>query len=378
MTADRERTVLVLGAHGGAGREVVRQLVDTPDATIVAAGRRAERLRALVSTLPPGRVVPQVVDVADGAALAGACSGAAIVVNCVGPYLERGAAIAEAAIDGGASYVDVASEQEHYVRLQGLDGEARARGCFLLTGAGLIPGLSALLAVHGANRLGEPDEIEAIEMVFAQHRVPDAGAGLGSLMSGVLDAGFRPLGLRDGELAPVRLGAQRRRVTLPPPFGETNVIGFPSLETLTLAERFAVRTIESWYLLADVPPAFLRLIDVLQPHRRPWAYRLLRGAAAWGMRRAHARSVAAGVGTEAVLRVTVRDAEEAWETTAVLPAGGFVPTAYLPVLAARRRLAGRFDHRGVITPVDVFEPEEVLADLASRGRPLDLTERRSA
>lgn len=54
----RERTVLVLGAYGLIGREVVRFLVEKTEAEVIAGGRKRERLEGLAAELNPDRVRP--------------------------------------------------------------------------------------------------------------------------------------------------------------------------------------------------------------------------------------------------------------------------------------------------------------------------------
>lgn len=362
----RDDTVLVLGAYGGSGRAVAPLLVERTGARVIAAGRKRERLAAVVDGLDPGRVSTQIVDVADLEAVAGACARAALVINCVGPYLRGGAEVAAIAIDSGASYIDFASEQAHYECLRRLHDRARERDCFMLTGAGLVPGISGLLALRGVSGVGSP---EAVEIVYAQLRSATTDGGLGSLMTGVLEAGQQPIALRGGARVEVRLGDDRRHFELPPPFGSIELVGLPTLENLALAERFALSSTTTYYLLANVPPIFFTMLRVLQPHRRPWAYRLVQRILEVGERNAHRRSDAAGVPIDALLRVVVRGESGEWTGSLRLPAGGQAPTAYLAVIAAQRFLQQRFAHTGLITPIDAFSSDDLaeMEDLLGLG-----------
>jgi short-subunit dehydrogenase len=58
-------TALVTGASAGIGRELVRQLVRDRGLTVLATGRRLNRLESLAAELPEGRVVPFAGDLAD-------------------------------------------------------------------------------------------------------------------------------------------------------------------------------------------------------------------------------------------------------------------------------------------------------------------------
>jgi short subunit dehydrogenase-like uncharacterized protein len=367
----REPTILVTGAYGLVGRELVRLLVEKTDARVIAAGRKAERLASLAADIEPGRMETQVLDVLDPSAARAACSRAGLVINGVGPYLESGEGVARAAIETETSYVDFASEQVHYQRLRGLAPSARERGLFLLTGAGLVPGLSAVLALRGAEQL---PALDAVEIVYAQARMPAGDAGLGTLLTGVLEAGHSPVILRDGQQVPVRLGDDRRRMTLPEPIGTGDMIGFPSLEALTLAERLVPRSIAMYWLLAGIPPVLFTLIRLLQPHRRPWAYHLLRRLSEATLARDYERALAKGAPADALLRVSLAAGSQRWRATLRLPEGGAAPTAYLPALAARRFLEGRFEHVGLVTPVGAFPHEALLHEFAELGWKLDLEE----
>jgi 3-hydroxy acid dehydrogenase/malonic semialdehyde reductase len=66
--------VLVTGASAGFGTAIARRFAQD-GARIIAAGRRAERLQALAQELGEDRVLPLVLDVRDGAAVAAAIAG---------------------------------------------------------------------------------------------------------------------------------------------------------------------------------------------------------------------------------------------------------------------------------------------------------------
>ena len=56
---------VVTGASAGLGRELVRQLVRDREMTVLATGRRLDRLESLAAELPPGRVMTMAGDLAD-------------------------------------------------------------------------------------------------------------------------------------------------------------------------------------------------------------------------------------------------------------------------------------------------------------------------
>jgi len=371
----RERTVVVLGAYGTIGRELVRVLVEKTEADVIAGGRRQERLDALTRELGPGRVRPRVLDAHDLPSVAAAAAEACLLINCVGPFLDGGADVAQAAIEANASYMDLASEQGHYERLKGLAPTARERNRLLFTGAGIFPGLSGVLAAQGASLL---PAVDSVEILFAQGRASDAETGIGSFMTGILEASHDSVSLREGRRTPLRFGQVRRRVMLPEPFGEVQMFELPTLETLTLSEALGAQSVSTWAYVGDIPGALFTGVRLLKPDRRAWAYRFLRRVIRANMKREFERALSRGISAEAWMRTSVRGGDGRWQATLRLPEGGAVPTAYLPAVAARRFLEGRLDRSGLITATDAFPADSLFREIHELGWKLDLrTETRS-
>lgn len=363
-----EGGVVVLGAYGLIGRELVRFLVEKTKADVVAAGRNPERLHALTAEMDAGRVRSRELDARDLGSVTAAAADASLVINCVGPYLDGGSDVAAAALEAGASYVDLASEQEHYRRLQKLSDRARKSGQFLFAGAGLFPGLSGVLAEQGSRFV---PEVDSIEILYAQGRMPEADAGLGSFMTGILEACQETVVLRNGERVPHQFGATRRRIALPDPFGPVETFEVPTLETFTLADSLGARSVSTWAHFGEIPAWVFTLVRALRPDRRPWANRLLQRLTKLTMERDFARAAARGIGTEAWLQVTVDGADRRWRATFRFPEGGSIPTAYLPAIAAKRFLEDRLTATGLVTAIDVFDLESLLAELGEVGWKLE-------
>ncbi len=373
MTSRDAYTVVVLGAYGLAGREIVRGLLEKTSVRVVACGRDATRLAVLGAAGDPRRMQTRSLDVSDAVGLAQAVAGAQLVINCVGPYARHGADVARVLVDCGVSLMDLATEQVHYRRLQRLDAVARARGVAVLTGIGAIPGVSTVLMLLAAERL--PD-IEAIDAFLAHRRMPDGEGGLGSLLTAVLEAGCAPAMLRDGVYVPVRLGEDRRTEDMPVPVGPTQMIGLPTIDALVVPPRVGVRSLRTYFGIGNVFPGLFVLLRMLAPHRREWAYRLVRRLLATTMERERRQALAAEVSPECVVKVAARTRSGCWEGAAHFPDGA-AATARLPVLAAKRCAEGTLAVAGLHTAADIFEPASVLEELAQMGWSVPLTERRA-
>ena len=349
------QSIVVLGAYGLAGRAIVERLVRRTHYAVVAAGRNRVKLREQLARLDSSRVRECVMDADDGAAVRAACTGSAFVINAVGPYAKNGASIARSVIEAGCGYLDCANEQSHYRRLRALDELARRLGVPMITAAGLIPGLSSLLIAHALQALPEAD---AVEVCFAQRRHAYAETGLGSIMGGILEAGGSPTAWSSGAPATVRMGTSTRIAAFPAPFGTLRLIEVPTIDDLVIPQRFRLREMHTWFYMGDLPTYLLGMIRVLQPGRRPWAYRLVETSIRRINDRETARAIAADVGPEVLLTVTAANSEFT-RTHRLLFCDGAVPTACLPVHIVDRHLRGEPVGTGLLTPLDIVAPETV-------------------
>ena len=343
--------ILVLGAYGLAGRAIVEQLCRTAQQTVVASGRRWERLRQEFGE----RLETLELDATDAAQLRRACAAAAVVINAVGPFARNGADIARTVIDCGRHYVDCANEQVHYERLRELHAAARSAGTLLVTGAGVVPGISTLLA---GDLLAHHGAAAAVDIMWAQlcHAYPDGGKA--TVMGGVLDTVYRPFCIREGKRIAVRLGDSWRTAELPPPFGSRQLLEVPTLDVPVLAERAALREVRTWAYVTPQPRWVFAVIRLLNPAKRPIIYRLIDRVADRVTRAEFARATKQGLGREVLLRVSVSGAERTLGATLHFTDGA-APTAVLPARIAGDLARGTIEQRGLMTPLDLYRFEDV-------------------
>ncbi len=145
--------VLLFGA-GATGSRIARQLRSS--GVIEALEIRdpnAERLDHLIVTLGEGvtagrgRRVPDNVD-------------AVVVASPAGSQV----ALARRALQAGVATVTTSNQTSEVRRLLALDDEARDRGVSVVVGAGFMPGLTCLLARHGAREYDGVDEIHVAKV----------------------------------------------------------------------------------------------------------------------------------------------------------------------------------------------------------------------
>jgi saccharopine dehydrogenase-like NADP-dependent oxidoreductase len=138
------RRILLVGASGAFGERLAWMISGWDDVHLVLAGRRAEPLRELAGRLAPkaraeisavtfDREKPH-----DLAAIA-----PWTVVDAAGPFQASDYRLAQAAIQAGAHYVDLADARDFVAGFpEAMDAPARAAGLVALTGASSTPALS--------------------------------------------------------------------------------------------------------------------------------------------------------------------------------------------------------------------------------------------
>lgn len=145
---------VVLFGAGATGARIARQLRSSgrvPDLEVRDPNR--DRVEHLTSAL-------------DGWAAAGSGRRLAGAVDLVVVATPPGSqvAIARRAVDAGASVVTTSNQTSEVRRLLALGGAAVRAGVPVVVGAGFMPGLTCLLARHGARDYDEVDEIHVAKV----------------------------------------------------------------------------------------------------------------------------------------------------------------------------------------------------------------------
>ena len=151
--------ILVLGC-GFHGRGIAYQIAaEGQDVELVAADRVGELARR-VGERTGGEWIE--LDVEDESGLRGALEGVDTVFNATGPYHLLGLKVVDAAIATNTHYVDMADDHEMTEELflnREWDRRAREAGVAVLSGCGIMPGLSGVLARYGYDEMDEPRKV---------------------------------------------------------------------------------------------------------------------------------------------------------------------------------------------------------------------------
>ncbi len=149
------RKVLVLGGYGNFGGRISRALAGD-GIEIVIAGRHRDRADALAGELrgefAGARIETASIDVTRDMVYRLGRIRPAVVVNTCGPFQGRDYAVAEACIERGVHYVDLADARDFVTGITALDRRAKARKVLVVSGASTVPGLSSAVLEHFRDR----------------------------------------------------------------------------------------------------------------------------------------------------------------------------------------------------------------------------------
>ena len=217
------------------GSVAVRDLVTRTDHEVVIGEFDVEGAEALAASL--GRDVAVIaVDVRDRGSLASAIRDVDIILNAT--FMRWIPRVTRAAIDAGKHLVDLGAYYPETAEQLAMDDDAFAAGCRIVPGCGVAPGLTNVLARHGADRF---DDVHAVRIYsYITHPLTtspgivytrfDASTGVS-------------LVLEDGRLEERPSFGEEELVTFPAPYGEQLVHLVPHPEPMTLSRSIGVRDV---------------------------------------------------------------------------------------------------------------------------------------
>lgn len=134
--------VLILGGYGNFGKRIARALTASGTPVIIA-GRNAERAQAEAVALPHGLAEAVAFDVRQDLRRSLEEMSPAVVVNTCGPFQNSDYGVAQACIEAGTHYIDLADGRDFVTGISALDAQARDRGVAVISGASTVPALSS-------------------------------------------------------------------------------------------------------------------------------------------------------------------------------------------------------------------------------------------
>ncbi len=213
--------VLVLGAAGRAGRAVALSLSGMGGIErIFLADNQAEALTKLASDLGHLPVSPRFLDADNSRSLSERMAEADLVLGCLGPFHLYEGRIVEAAIAARRDYISLCDDAEALQEALSQSADAERNGVRVLSGCGLTPGLSNLLACRAGSRL---DRVDSLGIAWYL----EMGGGLGAATVEHLLHSFsgKSASREGGRETKSRAGSWEEYLEFPPPVG-WRVVGF--------------------------------------------------------------------------------------------------------------------------------------------------------
>lgn len=191
--------VLIIGGYGNFGSFIARMLARERNIQLIIAGRNAAKARAFVKTLTPkNNVEIAVLDIYDNLPVSLEMIAPNVVIHTSGPFQDQGYDVAQACIDQGCHYVDLADGRNFVTGISGLDAAAKTQNVLVCAGASSVPCLtSAIIDAY----IDDFETLETVEYAIATAQLTNRG--LATIRAVLSYAGKPFTTLIDGEMRPV-------------------------------------------------------------------------------------------------------------------------------------------------------------------------------
>jgi len=151
--------IVVLGGAGHIGSRIVKELHDLdPTTEIIIADKDVTKANEVAKDVG-GNIKTVYVDATVEDSLIDVIKGADSVINAIGPFYRFGVPILRAAIRAGVNFVDINDDYDATLEALKLHDEAQNKNITAIIGLGATPGITNLLAKHGADKLDEVSDI---------------------------------------------------------------------------------------------------------------------------------------------------------------------------------------------------------------------------
>jgi len=354
--------VAILGAGGTIAPAIVRDLAESDE---VSAMRLLDldlrRAEGVAMEHGAGKAQARQADATGN--LAVQLEGMEVLVNSAAYRINLAAM--RACLEAGCHYMDLGGLYHVTAEQLELSSEFEARGLLALLGIGSAPGKTNLLALRATRELpGTPTSIS----VLAGGRDMDPPGGLSfpyAIQTLLDEITMPPMALIDGtprELEPLQPGPT---ADFGEPIGEGETIFTLHSEVLTFGDSFAAPNVT---FALSLSPKVLESLKELRGASEERIAEVARSASPPSANTVSIHIVEVTGEDTTVRGRSVTPPNEGWGL-----GGGIVSTA-TPAAAAVRLLArGSIERRGALPPESCIEPDEMFAELESRGIRFDFT-----
>jgi len=200
----RTMKILVLGAGRmghGAVFDLMRNSRDVERVTV--ADFDLPKAEAVADAVDGRRVDTRQIDASNYADVVGLMRGHDSVISCVNYWYN--ASLSKAAIETGANFCDLGGNNYIVDEQLALDAEAKAAGINIIPDCGLAPGMVSVLAMHGAAKFDQVEEIHIRVGGLPQNPQPPLNYQLVFSVEGLINEYIEEARVvRNGEIANVK------------------------------------------------------------------------------------------------------------------------------------------------------------------------------
>ncbi len=157
--------ILVLGGYGNFGQYISRSLAANARIHLYIAGRSVPKAdvlkRSLQTTVGEHAAVSTVELDINNANFANKLRELApdLLINATGPFQQQDYQVAQACINNGIHYIDLADSREFVAGIKILDADAIKNNVCVISGASSVPGLSSAVIHHYAAEFSQVDSV---------------------------------------------------------------------------------------------------------------------------------------------------------------------------------------------------------------------------
>ncbi len=348
MAGSDPRSILVLGATGGVGRFVCEEVIRLFGPTSLVVGDyRPDRGQQYARALG-GEVSSECVDIADRASLEKAMTGGPDAVIVAVQQTEP--LVQSVCLTRGIPCLDVTVSADFLEKARRLDSLPEAGHAASIIMAGLIPGLSGMMAKHLVESL---EEVSTIDVGLLQSA--DGSAGVTGIAD-MLGVFAQPVRFRVNGAEHSRPGfSVKREMMFPEPFGNRAQRLINWIEAALVAEQCNVHDVNYWTSFDKA--GFERLIVLLKKigflglfNRESTRKRLARMIAlSKGNKRPESETIALSV-----VATGKQDGSACTRCLCVVGPSDYGTTAMSVVAMTKLLLEGSVKATGVRVPMEVF------------------------
>ena len=155
------KRVLIIGGYGHFGSYIARELAQEAAVQLIIAGRslkRAEEFCQQLAAVHPAEA--HAMDIQEPLGTQLSVIKPFLVIHTSGPFQSQDYNVAEACIEYGCHYLDLADGRAFVAGIDILDAKARAAGVLVVSGASSVPAFSSAVIDHHKHQFAKLESID--------------------------------------------------------------------------------------------------------------------------------------------------------------------------------------------------------------------------